>query len=96
MANTQFTWANQTLTVAVGSPATLGRTNYTLPYPLTVTAVPGAGGTLLVEYQIAADGVWQAWPGGTVSTTTTYLLTGPVRALKFTATTQAGVVEVAQ
>ena len=93
---TNLAWANQTITVAAGTPATIGRTNHTLPFPLTVTAVPGAGGTLLVEYQIATDGVWQSWPAGVVATTTTYLLTGPVRALRFTATTQDGTVEVAR
>lgn len=94
MAN--LAWANQTITVAVGTPATIGRTNYTLPYPLTVTVVPGAGGTLLVEYQVATDGAWQAWPGAAAATTTTYLLTGPVRALRFTAAVADGTVEVAR
>ncbi|HOW76826.1 MAG TPA: hypothetical protein PK959_13010 [Candidatus Competibacteraceae bacterium] len=73
--------------------------NETLPWPINITAVPGAGtpaGTLLVEYQTTSSGAWMAWPSGAVSVTTTYLLTGPVYALRFTADTQDGVVELAQ
>lgn len=69
---------------------------YSLPFPLNITAVPGSGGTLLVEYQTAQAGVWTAWPSGTVSAKTIFLLTGPVHALRFTAAVAAGVIEIAQ
>ncbi len=71
----------------------------TLPWPINITAVPGSGtpaGTMLVEYQTASSGEWIEWPAGTVSVATTYLLTGPVYALRFTADTWNGVVELAQ
>jgi hypothetical protein len=62
--------------------------------PMTVAAVPGAGGTLAVEYQIVADGSWTAWPDGTVSAKTISVLNGPVYALRFTAATANGTVEI--
>ena len=71
----------------------------TLPWPINITAVPGSGtpaGTMLVEKQTASSGVWEAWPAGAVAVPTTYVLTGPVYALRFTADTQNGVVELAQ
>ena len=64
--------------------------------PLTLRAVPGSGGTLLVEYRIAGGGAFVAWPAGTVSSATLYTLTGPVNALRFTAATATGTVEIAQ
>jgi hypothetical protein len=88
----------QQVAVTTATPVTIstGTDSIPLVYPMVVTAVPGATGTLLVEYQVAVEGVWQEWPAGTVSTTTTYLLTGPVYALKFTASTDDGIVEIAQ
>lgn len=68
----------------------------TIGYPLTVSAIPGAGGTLLVEYQLVKDGSWTEWPGGTVAVKTIYVLAGPVYALRFTAAVAAGVVEIGQ
>ena len=87
---------SQRHTVAVGSPVIIGLETLPVAASCTVAAIPGATGTLLVEYQVAPDGTWFAWPAGTVSTNTVYLLTGPVYALKFTATTDDGVVELAQ
>lgn len=68
----------------------------TVGYPITISAIPGAGGTLLVEYQLVQDGAWTDWPGGTVAAKTIYMLTGPAYALRFTAVTQTGIVEIAQ
>ena len=84
--------------VSPGTPQTLvgGSPTAVLPTPLTVAATPGALGTLLVEYQISESGTWIAWPAGDVATATVYVLTGPVHALRFTATTDGGVVEIAQ
>ena len=67
-----------------------------LDFPVTVAALPGAGGTLLVEYQIVEGGSWTDWPGGAVATKTIYVLTGPVYALRFTAAAQDGTVEITQ
>lgn len=88
----------QQVAVTTATPVTIstGTDSIPLVYPLVVTAIPGTLGTLLVEFQVAEDGVWQPWPGGTVSTTTTYLLNGPVYALRCTAATDDGVVELAQ
>jgi len=68
----------------------------TIGYPLTISAIPGAGGTLLVEYQLVKDGSWTEWPGGVVAAKTIYVLAGPVYALRFTAAVAAGVVEIGQ
>lgn len=89
------------LTITAGAPVTYAATNTdeTLPYPLTVTVTPGIGspaGTLLVEFQTAYGGAWIDWPAGAVAATTTYMLTGPVYALRFTADTRSGTVELAQ
>lgn len=68
----------------------------TIGYPLTVSAIPGAGGTLLIEYQLVSGGAWTEWPGGTVAVKTIYVLAGPVYALRFTAVVSTGTVEIAQ
>ena len=62
--------------------------------PMTVAVIPGEGGTLAVEYQVVADGSWTAWPDGTVSAKTISVLNGPVYALRFTAATANGTVEI--
>lgn len=68
----------QQVEVTTATPVTIstGTDSIPLVYPMVVTAVPGATGTLLVEFQVAVDGVWQEWPDGAVSTTTTFLLKG--------------------
>lgn len=89
-----------TVTIAAAVVYTSGGTDSlkpdTITYPLTISAIPGAGGTLLVEYQLVKDGSWTEWPGGTVAVKTIYLLSGPVYALRFTAAVSTGVVEIAQ
>ena len=84
------------VTTAVQVLVDTGRPARSLPYPLTIRAVPGSGGTLLVEYRVSADGNWIAWPASTVSTATVYVVSGPVNALRLTATTASGTVEIAQ
>jgi hypothetical protein len=86
----------QLFTVAVGTPVTLEAAQYSIPYPLTVHAVPGVGGTILVEYRITPTGSFVAWPAGTVAASTISKLNGPVEALRFTAAVADGVVGVAQ
>lgn len=86
----------QRITVLTSEPTTLDGDGYSIPYPLTLVALPGGGGTLLVEYQVAQGGAWTAWPEGTVSEKTISALNGPVHALRFTAAVANGMVEVAQ
>lgn len=68
----------------------------------TVSAQPGGGGTMAVQYATSspasncAGAVWQNWPDGTVSATTTETLVNPVTCLKASATTAAGTLEVVQ
>lgn len=85
--------------VSVGSPQVIGMLPY--GYPATVTAVPGAGGTLLVEYSTSlraegdpAGSAWQDWPPGTVAAVTSSRLESPVTALRVTALVAAGAVEI--
>lgn len=86
----------QSFTIAVGTPVTLEAAQYSIPYPLTIHAQPGSGGTLLVEYRISPTGDFIAWPDGTVAVDTVYLLNGPVEALRFTALVADGTAEIAQ
>lgn len=89
----------QQITISTSTPTILDGNGFSIPVPLTLTAVPGSGGTLKVEYQVAEDGVWQLWPegvSGIVSSTTTSRLESPVNALRFTASTADGIVEIAQ
>ena len=86
----------QAIDVIVGTPVTLEAAQYSIPYPLTIHAQPGIGGTLLVEYRISPTGDFIAWPDGTVAVDTVYLLNGPVEALRLTALVADGTVEIAQ
>ena len=89
---------SQKVTVTTTTPVTITTGGEDIPIvtPLVLSAIPGATGTLLVEYQVAPDGLWIEWPAGDVATTTVYVLTAPVYALRFTATTDDGIVEIAQ
>ena len=85
--------------VAVGTPTVVDALG--MPTTVTVTAIPGASGTLAVETSTTPTAVsnpgaatWRAWPAGTVSVGTSDILDGPVRAIRATATTAAGVLEV--
>ena len=89
---------SRTFLVSPGTPQTLvgGSPTAVLRPRMTVAAIPGALGTLLVEYQIAGGDTWFEWPAGAVATATIYVLTAPVHALRFTATTDYGTVEIAR
>lgn len=84
----------QSGTVTVGTPVVLDVKGF--PFPLTVTVIPT--GSVLVEYSTTptapTTAVWQAWPAGTVSATTSDALISPVAALRFTATTASATYEV--
>lgn len=69
----------------------------------TVTAVPGGGGTMSVASTTsthsdinAGIATWTTWPSGTVAATTSLVLSGRVTAVRATATTADGVLEVCQ
>lgn len=86
-------------TVVVGTPKYEDVQGF--PYPLTITAIPAGGGSLEVAYSTTpnaagntAGATWIAWPSGTVAATTSDSLLSPVAALRFTATTANGTVEV--
>lgn len=86
----------QSVTVVVGTPVTLEAAQYSIPYPITIKARPGVGGTMLVEYRVDPTDDFVAWPDGTVSAATLMKLNGPVEALRFTAAVADGTVRIAQ
>lgn len=99
MSSPNFHKFNEVIPVVVGTPVTIGRSNHTLPVPLTVTAVVGSGGSVRIEYMTAHGGTWRDWPGGTagvVTANTTYVLSGPVTYVRATAGTANGSLELAQ
>lgn len=88
--------ATQRFIVAVGAPLIVTTNGeFSLPYPLSIKAAPGSGGTILVEYRLSVDDDWTAWPDGTVSVVTIYKLDGNVNGLRFTALIAAGVAVIA-
>lgn len=90
----------RSITVTAATPVVLtsdgsnSRQPGAIDTPLTVMAVPGSGGTLLVEYQVVEDGSWAEWPDGTVTAVTDNKLDGSVFALRFTAAVATGIVEI--
>ena len=72
-----------------------------LPFPLSVSALPGGGGTMAVAYSTTpgaagspGTATWFNWPSGAVATSTNDILLAPSTGLRFTATAVAGAVEV--
>jgi hypothetical protein len=96
MANVGQKYITQAITVVVGSPVTVEAAQFSIPWPVTVKAKPGVGGTMLVEFRVDPTDAFEAWPAGTVGTATTYKLNGPVEALRFTALVADGSVRLAQ
>lgn len=87
--------------VTVGSPLVIGILSEQLRLPISVRALPGGGGSIGVEYSCTDNAVsspgsanWTAWPAGTVSAAASDSIVSPVVALRVTATTAAGSVEV--
>ena len=72
------------------------------PFPLTVTAIPGAGGTLLVEASTTAyaagkttAATWIPWTHAAVGSVAQASVISPVAALRFTAVgAEDGIIEV--
>lgn len=87
-------------TYSVTTATSVKEDTQSFPYPLTLTAIPGASGTILVEYSTtpysaaATSPTWIAWPSGAVSVTTSDTLMSPVSGLRFTATTATATVEI--
>lgn len=88
----------QAVPVVVGTPVVAGSgvESMPIPYPITIKARPGVGGTLLVEYRVDPTDDFTAWPSGTVAAATVMKLNGPVEALRFTAEVADGSVRLAQ
>ena len=90
----------KSIAVPLTGAVTLDTQSY--PYPISVSAIVGSGGTLKVEYSLTPNAAeipgsanWFTWPGGTVSANTNDYIKSPVAGLRFTADTTAGVVEIA-
>lgn len=67
----------------------------------TITAVPGGGGTMTVQYSTSTEddikagtGNWQNWPKGSVSAIGSDTLVGRVTAVRASAVTAAGTLEI--
>lgn len=68
--------------------------------PATIAITPNASSTVAVKIQIVPGGNWRTPPDGrfsaAVSSATVDVLTGPVHALQFSATSASAMVEIAQ
>ena len=90
----------RSITVTAATPVVLTsggdstHDHVSLAFPATIAAIPGAGGTILVEYQLVKDGSWTNWPDGAVGAKTISVLGGPVYALRFTAAVDTATVEI--
>jgi hypothetical protein len=88
----------RTYPVTTAVPVVIGCSHWSNQQPLTLAAVPGDGGTLKIETQTAPGGAWFVWPegvAGVVSDATQAVLEAKVHAMRFTAATADGVVEIA-
>lgn len=95
LANT----TSQTLTAGAG----YGNPVKIYSIPATINAVPGSGGTMLVQYTSssfssidAGTANWTNWPAGSVSSQTSDSALGPITGIKASATTANGTLEVCQ
>lgn len=96
---TQYAGRDRSYAVTTAAPKYIDM----LPFgiPSTVTAVPGATGSLAIATsttpRAAGDpgaATWVNWTAGTVTAATSQTLNSPVTAIRVTATTADGVVEV--
>jgi len=72
-----------------------------LPFPISVSAIVGSGGSLAIAYSTTPGAAgnpgsanWFNWALGTVTSNSNDVLLAPCTAMRFTATTAAGTVEV--
>lgn len=89
----------ESFTVTAGVPRVIDMRNRIMP--VTLTAIPGASGSLLIEISTTPNALeapgsatWVNWPHDTVTSVTQDALLAPISALRFTATTSNGTVEV--
>lgn len=87
--------------VTAGSPATVVISHTPAGRDITVTAIPGGGGTANVQFSTSSDAevaaataTWQDWPSGAVSSTTSDRVLSQITALKLIATTADAVFEL--
>jgi len=79
------------VTVATGETNILAIPPLDAGHQISVTAIPGAN-TAKVEHttspdaDVAASAVWQDWPSGSVTITTSDIVEGPITGLRFSAT----------
>lgn len=84
--------------VPTATPLVLDMRSY--PFPLTVTGIPGGGGTINVEVSTYPDNpadsaaTWQSWEAGATASRTTDVLMAPVAWMRITAASAAGAVEL--
>lgn len=88
---------SQNIAISVGTPVIINP----ISYPLTIRATPGAGGTITVEDRGSAQGEFHNLPlptasPGVFSAYGCVKCTGPIEALRFTATVADGIVEITQ
>lgn len=88
--------------VTMASPVIVSCKDHQIVFPLSIAAHPGAGGSLLVECSLhpnadvpGSSAVWFPWIDGTVTTDTLGSLASPVAAIRITAETADGTVELA-
>ena len=67
----------------------------------TFCGIPGSGGTLDIEFSTspfenleAGTATWEDWASGVITTRTTDSLVGPITAIRATAATNSGVLEI--
>lgn len=89
------------LAIAVPTAAAVPVSLASYPFPIGVTAVPGAGGTINIEHSRTPNAAtspgsatWVAWTAGAVAVVTEDQLEYPVAALRLTATVSAASVEL--
>lgn len=61
-----------------------------------VALTPGDGGSLKAQYRVTSESAWRDLTSGTVTVYTEELVGKPYDAIKVTATTATGVVEITQ
>lgn len=88
-----------TIPVTAGTPVYLDSQGF--PFPISVTTLPGSGGTMTVYYSTTPGAAgkleaatWQEWPLGAQTGPKTDGILSPCAGFKFVATTVSGSIEV--
>lgn len=90
---------SRSYTVVVGTPVVVDMLPF--DFECTVTACPAATGSMLVEYSTTpraagnpAAANWMNWPAGSVTANTSDTVDSPITAVRATATTVNGTLEI--